>query len=44
MRALLATVYLLALSVRHQGMFVTFDAGISLAAVNGATKRHLLVL
>lgn len=37
-------VYLLALAVRHGGQFVTFDAAISIEAVRGAGKRHLLTL
>lgn len=36
--------YLLALAVRHEGRFVTFDTGLPLAAVRDATPRHLLVL
>jgi hypothetical protein len=36
--------YLLALAVRHAGRFVTFDASISLDAVRGAEKKHLLAL
>ena len=36
--------YLLALAVRHGGRFVTFDASISLDAVKGSAKRHLLTL
>jgi len=37
-------VYLLALAVRHDGRFVTFDASISRDAVRGAEQGHLLVL
>jgi hypothetical protein len=37
-------VYLLALAVRHDGTLVSFDRSIDLAAVPGATKRHLTVL
>lgn len=37
-------VYLLQLAVRHQGRFVTFDKGISLAAVTAATEENLVVL
>jgi toxin-antitoxin system PIN domain toxin len=37
-------VYLLALAIRHGGIFVTFDASISHDAVVGAAKRHMLVL
>jgi uncharacterized protein len=36
--------YLLALAVRHEAMFVTFDTGIPLAAVRKATPRNLAVL
>ena len=38
----LTDVYLLALAVRNDGRLVTFDAGISLSAVRGATERHLV--
>lgn len=37
-------VYLLALAVRHDGRFVTFDASVSPGAVRGAEKKHLLAL
>ena len=37
-------VYLLALAVANEGRFVTFDDGISIAAVPGATADHLVVL
>ena len=37
-------VYLLALAVRHDGQFVTFDTSIARDAVRGADKRHVLVL
>ena len=37
-------VYLLALSVRHKGRFVTFDGSIAISAVQGAEERHLVVL
>lgn len=37
-------VYLLALAVRHEGRFVTFDGRIPLAAVPGATPEHLVVV
>ena len=40
----LTDVYLLALAVEHGGRLVTFDQGISLAAVIGAQKKHLVVL
>ena len=36
--------YLLALAFRHDGRLVTFDSGIALAAVKGATARHLVTL
>jgi toxin-antitoxin system PIN domain toxin len=36
--------YLLALAVRHQGRFVTFDARVNGAAVRGAKPRHLVLL
>ena len=36
--------YLLALAVRHQGRFVTFDSRVQLDAVTGAEPQHLLVL
>jgi len=35
---------LLALAVRHDGTFVTFDGSIAGNAVHGATKRHLIAL
>ncbi len=37
-------VYLLALAVRHDGRFVTFDGHVPLAAVSGARPEHLVVL
>jgi toxin-antitoxin system PIN domain toxin len=37
-------VYLLALAVRHRGCFVSFDAGIPLAAIRGAERKHLVAL
>jgi toxin-antitoxin system PIN domain toxin len=40
----LTDVYLLALSVAHEGRLVTFDRSIPLAAVKGAQKKHLVVL
>ena len=40
----LTDLYLLALAVRHGGHFVTFDASVSLEAIKGAEKKHLLVL
>ena len=36
--------YLLALAIKHGGRLVTLDDAIALAAVRGATKKHLLVL
>ncbi|MFO1266368.1 MAG: TA system VapC family ribonuclease toxin [Rubrivivax sp.] len=36
--------YLLALSVRHRGRFVTFDGRIDTSIVPGAAGRHLCVL
>lgn len=36
--------YLLALAVAHDGRLVTFDRGLPVSAVRGATDRHLLVL
>ena len=36
--------YLLALAVRHGGRLVTFDAGIAMATVKGATAKHLVTL
>lgn len=36
--------YLLALARQHGGRLVTFDSGIALAAVIGATARHLVTL
>jgi toxin-antitoxin system PIN domain toxin len=40
----LTDIYLLALAVEHEGRFVTFDAGIPLAAARKATKHNLVVL
>jgi toxin-antitoxin system PIN domain toxin len=37
-------VYLLGLAVRHRGLLATFDAGIPLKAVRGATSRALAVI
>ncbi len=39
-----ADTYLLALAVAHEGRLVTFDQGISLDAVNGATRKNLVTL
>lgn len=36
--------YLLALAVRHEGRFVTFDRRIALGVVPGARAEHLVVL
>lgn len=36
--------YLLALTVRHDGVLASFDAAVPLSAVRGATRRHLLAL
>lgn len=36
--------YLLALALRHRGRFVTFDGGIDLNMVEGATAANLVVL
>ena len=36
--------YLLSLAVKHQGRLVTFDSGIALNAVKGATTKHLVNL
>lgn len=40
----LTDVYLLALAVAHGGSLATFDRGIALSAVHGATSRNLRVL
>jgi hypothetical protein len=40
----LTDLYLLALAVRRAGRFVTFDAAVSIDAVRGAQKKHLLRL
>ena len=40
----LTDLYLLALAVRHDGQFITFDASVSLDAIRSAEKKHLLVL
>ena len=40
----LTDVYLLALAVHYGRRFVTFDVGVSLSAVGGATKKHLVSL
>jgi len=36
--------YLLALAVRHDGRFVTFDRRIAIGAVPGAESRHLTMI
>jgi hypothetical protein len=36
--------YLLALALKHGGRLVTFDSGIALSAVKGATARNLVTL
>lgn len=36
--------YLLGLAVRHGGRLATFDGGIALAAVKGASAGHLIML
>jgi hypothetical protein len=41
---LLTDVYLLALAVKRGGQLVTFDRGISIDAVLGATHQHLVML
>lgn len=40
----LTDVYLLALAVKRGGQLVTFDRGIPVSAVSGATNQHLVVL
>lgn len=40
----LTDLYLLALAVRHDGQFITFDTSVSVEAVRRAEKRHLLTL
>jgi len=40
----LTDIYLLALAFKHNARFVTFDRGIALSAVIGATPAHLIVL
>jgi len=40
----LTDLYLLALAVRHNGQFITFDASVSLDAIRSAEKKHLLIL
>ena len=40
----LTDLYLLALAVRRDGRFVTFDRSIALDAIHGAQPRHLFLL
>ena len=40
----LTDLYLLALAVRHEGQFITFDTSVSVEAVKRAEKKHLLTL
>jgi toxin-antitoxin system PIN domain toxin len=40
----LTELYLLALTVRHKGMFVTFDSAVSVDAIRHAEKKHLVIL
>ena len=40
----LTDVYLLALAVKRDGRFATFDASVPLSAINGADKRHVVAL
>jgi toxin-antitoxin system PIN domain toxin len=40
----LTDIYLLALAFKHNARLVTFDRGISISAVIGATPAHLVVL
>jgi hypothetical protein len=40
----LTDLYLLALAVHRGGRFVTFDASISVSAIRGAEKKHLVAL
>lgn len=40
----LTDIYLLALAVRHEAKFVTFDTSIPIAAVRNAKTHHLVVL
>ena len=37
-------IYLLALAVHHQSQFITFDSSVSLDAIRGAGKKHLVIL
>jgi hypothetical protein len=40
----LTDLYLLALAVRRDGCFVTFDASVPASAIKGAEKRHIIIL
>ena len=40
----LTDLYLLALAVRRDGCFVTFDASVPASAIKGAEKRHMIIL
>ena len=40
----LTDLYLLALAVRHDGQFVTFDTSVSVDAIRRAEKKHILIL
>jgi len=40
----LTDLYLLALALRHSGQFVTFDSAVSLEAIRGAEKKHIVSL
>jgi len=40
----LTDLYLLALAVRHDGQFITFDTSVSTDAIRSARNKHLLTL
>lgn len=40
----LTDLFLLALAIHHGGRFVTFDKAVTLNAVKGAEKKHLVIL
>ena len=40
----LTDLYLLALAVHRGGRFVTFDASVSVSAIKGAEKKHIVPL
>jgi uncharacterized protein len=40
----LTDLYLLALAVRQEGRFITFDRAIAIGAIHGAAAKHVLVL